>query len=198
MSSSGFGNFQSSQECLLKCSRPREQREQNGALRPACACGKQSAVTQTGWLPQAKEMDAVFWNLYHPKGKCLLNHRDGGEGGSRDLMSLQRRCPEGGATSRHWTSSCHRCQACSLGGISGAGREVWRGSPNLDPHHGAHARARVCTHACILRSVKISPGLFPFLVLATTLPTRTVHPSSCPTPPLPTSLQCTVGPNVWE
>lgn len=67
MSSSGFGNFQSSQECLLKCSRPREQREQNGTLRPACACGKQSAVTQTGWLPQAKEMDAAFWNLYHQK-----------------------------------------------------------------------------------------------------------------------------------
>lgn len=53
MSSFGFGNFQSSQECLLKCSRPREQREQNGALRPACARRKQSAITQTGWLHQA-------------------------------------------------------------------------------------------------------------------------------------------------
>lgn len=78
------------------------------------------------------------------------------------MMSLQRRGPEGGATSRHWTSSCHRCQACSLGGISGAGREVWRGSPNLDPHHGAHARARVCTHARILRSCQNLSWSLPF------------------------------------
>lgn len=91
MSSSGFGNFQSSQECLLKCSRSREQKEQNGALRPPFACKKQSAVTQTGCLRQAEEMDVASGDLYHPKGKGLLNHRELGESrdrGCRDLMML--------------------------------------------------------------------------------------------------------------
>lgn len=93
MSSSGFGNFQSSQECSLKCSRPRECKEQAGALRPPSPGRKQSAITQAGRLHQAQEMDAAFWNLYHPKGKCLLNHRSqerlGGRGGEcRDLARI--------------------------------------------------------------------------------------------------------------
>lgn len=28
-------------------------------------------------------MDAASQNLYHPKGKCLLNHRESGESGGR-------------------------------------------------------------------------------------------------------------------
>lgn len=152
MSSSGFGNFQSSQECLLKCSRRREQKEQNGALCPPSACKKQSAITQTGWLHRAKEMDVAFWNLYHPKGKCLLNHRKPGEsrgGRCRDLMTLQRQGHKGGTATRHWTSSCHHCQGHpSSGKVPGGGREAWRCLPDLDTHQRCmHMCAHTQTHS---------------------------------------------------
>lgn len=147
MSSSGFGNFQGRQECLLKCSRPWEQKEQNGAPGPACACGKQAAITQTGWLHRAKEMNAAVWNLYHPKGERLLNHRDSGE--TKDLMTPRVWGHEGGTLSRHWTSSsCHRCPAyASFGGMSGGGSEAWRGSPSRDHAHAhTHSHARTLSH----------------------------------------------------
>ena len=112
MSSSGFGNFQSSQECLLKCSRRREQKEQAGALRPPRAGGKLSATAQTGRLHQAEEVDVAFCNLHHHKGKCLLNQWELGESGARrfrDLRKLQRQGRKGG---RHQALdfSCHRCR----------------------------------------------------------------------------------------
>lgn len=47
----------------------------------------------------AWEMDVAFWNLYHPKGKCLLNHREPGESRGRrcrGLVTLQRQGPKGG------------------------------------------------------------------------------------------------------
>lgn len=103
---------------------------------------------------------------------------------SGDLMSLQRRGREGGTTSRPWTSSCHRCHAYSFGGTSGGGREVWRGSPNLDLHQGVRARVHMHahtqhahtqhTHTHMLRFYQNLSWLLPYLVLATTLPTRSV------------------------
>lgn len=160
MSSSGFGNFQSSQECLLKCSRRREQKEQTGALlAPPRACRKQSAVAQTGRLHQAEEMDVAFWNLHHHKGKCLLSHRELGESGARrfrDLMTRQRQGHEGDAT-RHWTSSCQRCRGCpSLGEVSGGGRETWRCLSDLNTHRGTCIYPHTCVPTLILSIPRFS------------------------------------------
>lgn len=83
-------------------------------------------------------MDAAFWNLYHPKGKCLLNHRELGEdrgGRYRDLMMLQRRGCEGGTATRHWTSSGPSCRR-SLEVLAQLGH-----SPGP-----AHVRAHTRTH----------------------------------------------------
>lgn len=96
--------------------------------------------------------------------------------------------------------------------ISGGGREVWRGSPNLDPHREMHVWARACTntHTHIPRSCQnLSwPLPFPGSGHYPLHPDRTqdlnliksdhIHPSPCPTPTLPTSLKCTVDPSIWE
>lgn len=36
------------------------------------------------------EMDAETQNLYHPKGKCLLNHREPGESGGQGAGTQRR------------------------------------------------------------------------------------------------------------
>lgn len=50
------------------------------------------------------EMDAAPQNLYHPKGNCLLNHREPGESGGR--VQGHRDTPEE-KTVEEGVSSCH-------------------------------------------------------------------------------------------
>lgn len=61
---------------MLKCSRLREQKSSQSASAPSPAqkaiCHNSGGLTKLG-------MDAAPQNLYHPKGKCLLNHREPGE-----------------------------------------------------------------------------------------------------------------------
>lgn len=102
----------------------------------------------------AWEMDVAFWNLYHPKGKCLLNHGEPGESRGRrcrGLVTLQRQGPKGGTTPGHGTSPCHGCHGLpSLGKASGRRRGRWRCLSGLDARWGAclrsRARAYIHTH----------------------------------------------------
>lgn len=65
---------------MLKCSKLREQKATSG-LRPFPPAQK-AICYNSGGLAKL-EMDATTQNLYHPKGKCLLNHREPGESGGR-------------------------------------------------------------------------------------------------------------------
>lgn len=92
------------------------------------------------------EMDAASQNLYHPKGKCLLNHREPEESGGRGAGTQRRSKGEdcGGGCSRPRASSHHgSSHHPNSRGVSDGGKETGT------LLHSDICRVCIHTHICV-------------------------------------------------